>query len=397
MKTLTRLGVLFLIFAGCTNIEYQKLQRERDSLIANYENLRREYDGGTVAAELTDKLLGKWKFLGLELAENNVGETVAEARAALYAYELEALTLEFFEERNAYYYRGKRDTTTLFGRFNLMTARYGDNPFPFIRFIRRSGRSLEQLLFAAVADGSPFQQKNAMTFSVSKAPDIGISVTDDRLYFTFYGRMTSSPNGWVQSGGLRCYFERIVSEEEPRVAYQERRHRRAKAREIYEDARRAAYHRPKEQALTDKLLGKWKFIDIEVDEGDVSEEMPVLQYQLHATARKNLTLEFFLERNVFRRYQGENGDKKISGEFQISFINFGGDISLPYLRLFRDTGEPLSLFISGISKRGFSGDLGIVLAVTEELLYLNLSGATELTPNGWARSGGIRCSFKRIK
>ncbi len=393
MKILMTFSIPFLIFAGCTSVEYQKMQRERDGLIANYEELRREQDSGTVEAELTDKLLGKWKFLNLEVEAGNVSESVAEAKAALYALELENLTLEFFEDRKSYYYRGNRGTTEVFGRFNITTVRYGDEPFPFIRFIRRSGPLMAKLLFAAGPDGRPGGLKSAQVPSSEKVNDIGISVTEDRLYFSFYGDMILSANGWVESGGLRCYFERIVSEEDTNVAYQETQYRRAKTREAYEDARRAADVRTKEAALTDKLLGKWQFLDIEVASGDVSEELAASKYELHATLRKNLTLEFFITRSVFRRYRGKNGDKEISGEFKINLKRFGGDLSLPHLRVIRDTGESLVPFISGMPD--IPGMLGIV--VTEDLLYLNVSGLTELTPNGWVQSGGIRCSFKRIK
>ena len=44
--------------------------------------------------DVTDTLLGKWKFLNLEIEESNVSQEVAETKAALYALDLKNLTLE---------------------------------------------------------------------------------------------------------------------------------------------------------------------------------------------------------------------------------------------------------------------------------------------------------------
>ncbi len=210
MKTFTTLSILILILvSGCTNTQYQEMQHERDTLIENYENLRREHDSGTLETEITDKLLGTWKFLNLEVEENDVTEEVATAKAALYALDLQNLTLVFFEMNESYFYRGKRGTTEFAGQFNITTVRFGDEPFPFIRFIRRSGPLMPQLLFAVGPDGKPLGLKGASGFAEAKAAEIGISVTDDRLYLLMYGKMQLSPDGWVQSGGLQCSFERI--------------------------------------------------------------------------------------------------------------------------------------------------------------------------------------------
>ena len=37
------------------------------------------------------------------------------------------------------------------------------------------------------------------------------------------------------------------------------------------------------------------------------------------------------------------------------------------------------------------------ITVTEDTLYLVLYGDMELTPTGWMRTGGLRCTFKRIE
>lgn len=207
MKILIIFSICVLVLAGCTSTEYQKMQAERDQLLKNYEDLREENSELKVKDRITNTLLGNWRFLSLEMAESGVTQEVAEAKAALYALELKNLTLEFFQERGIYHYRGKRGGTEVFGQFTVITVRYGDEPFPFIRFIRRTGPEMEKLLFAASADGRALGLSSAP--GLDTARDVSISVTPDRLYLTMHGKMQSGPAGWVQSGGIRCYFERI--------------------------------------------------------------------------------------------------------------------------------------------------------------------------------------------
>ena len=188
--------------------------------------------------------------------------------------------------------------------------------------------------------------------------------------------------------------------------YEEMRNERDRLRAAHEDARRKTDPRPMEDDLTQKLLVTWQFLDVEVAESDLSEEINALKYELHATARENLTLEFFIDQNVYRRYRGENGGTEVTGSFKIDSKRYGDEM-IPYLRVFRDTGERFPEFISGAppnrldTKDSLSVQflpwnwLGI--SVTEDRLELTLYGVMELTPNGWAQSKGGRCTFKRIE
>ena len=207
MKIWIIFGICVLTLVGCASAEYQKMQAERDQLLKNYEDLREEHNELGIKTDITDTVLGKWKFLNLEIEESGVSEEIAETKAALYALDLKGFTLEFFEEKGMYNYRGKNGNTDVLGQFTVITVRYGDEPFPFIRFIRRTGPEVSQLLFAASSDGKPLGLSGAS--GLDTAREISISVTEDRLYFTMHGKMQLSPNGWVQSGGVRCYFERI--------------------------------------------------------------------------------------------------------------------------------------------------------------------------------------------
>ena len=188
--------------------------------------------------------------------------------------------------------------------------------------------------------------------------------------------------------------------------YQEMQNEREKLRAAHEDARRKTDPRPMEGDLTEKLLGKWQLLDIEVAQGDLSEEIAALKYELNETARRGLTVEFFIHQNVYRRYRGKNGDEEVTGTFKIEARSYG-DVMIPYLRVFRDTGERFPEFISGaspteretadhISKRVVPWNwLGVLF--TKDRLYLTLSGVMEMTPNGWAQNRGILCTFKRMQ
>ena len=190
------------------------------------------------------------------------------------------------------------------------------------------------------------------------------------------------------------------------VQYQEMQNERNRLRAAHEDAVRKHDPRQLETALTDKLMGTWQFLDMEVAEGDVSEEIAALKYKRHARARQNLTLDFFMDRNVFRRYRGKIGDTEVTGSFKISSRRYG-DESFPYLRVFRDTGLPLYDFLTNMSTSRLKNqdnvsmraaeDNWLGVSVTDDKLYLTMYGKMELTPNGWARSGGIRCIFQRIE
>ena len=210
MKILTIIGICVLVLSGCTSVEYQKMQAERDQLLKNYEGLREEHSELKVKSSITDTLLGKWKFLNLEVAEGAAVEEVAKTKAALRALDLQNLTLEFFEEKGIYQYRGKNGGTELSGQWTVFTVRYGDEPFPFIRFFRRSGPEMSQLLFAVnPSSKSTGPSGFATPQGVSTAKEISLSVTADRLYLTMHGKMQLGPTGWVQSGGMRCYFGRV--------------------------------------------------------------------------------------------------------------------------------------------------------------------------------------------
>ena len=67
MKILTVFAMITLVFAGCTSVEYQKMQNEREQLRAAYEEARIKNDKRVVKNTLERDILGTWQFLGIEV------------------------------------------------------------------------------------------------------------------------------------------------------------------------------------------------------------------------------------------------------------------------------------------------------------------------------------------
>ncbi len=296
MKVLTILAITVMIFASCAVLTPQETQQERERLIEAYNETRQRHNPEKVKQAVKDLLVGKWQYVGLEVEEGSItakitdpmlkhqtGAFVAEvskkdkneqattpiapeqaetsdasssatdaqtpeentprlprievtdeksnqqilgAKAALVASTRQNLTLEFFEHRGSYHYTSSNRGKTVTGRCYVTTKRYGDDPFPFISFNRRTGIDLVEFLFGSETVkriaakkkqehaarkreiGTLSARLNKTTsFAMAKAP--GITVTEDTLYLVLYGDMELTPKGWMRIGGLRCTFKRI--------------------------------------------------------------------------------------------------------------------------------------------------------------------------------------------
>ena len=162
----------------------------------------------------------------IEVTDEKSNQQILGAKAALVAPTRQNLTLEFFEHRGSYHYTSSNRGKTVTGRCYVTTKRYGDDPFPFISFNRRTGIDLVEFLFGSETVkriaakkkqehaarrreiGTLSAQLNKTTsFAMAKAP--GITVTEDTLYLVLYGDMELTPKGWMRIGGLRCIFKRV--------------------------------------------------------------------------------------------------------------------------------------------------------------------------------------------
>ena len=296
MKMLTMLGIIVVIFTSCAVLTPQETQQERFRLIEAYNEARARHNPEKVKEAVKDLLVGKWQYVGLEVEEGSItakitdpmlkhqgnsfvagvskGDTkgrvtastapeqaetsdspnptadtqasegnatrlpgievtdekssqqILGAKAALVASTRQNLTLEFFEDRGSYHYTSSNRGRTVTGQCYVTTKRYGDDPFPFISFNRRTGIDLVEFLFGSETVkriAAKKKQEHAArrreigtlsarfnkttSFTVAKAP--GITVTEDTLYLVLYGDMKLTPNGWMRIGGLRCTFKRI--------------------------------------------------------------------------------------------------------------------------------------------------------------------------------------------
>ena len=304
MKMLIPLTILVLIFTSCTSALYQ----EGDGSIENYEDTRMKFDPEEMKSEMKAQLTGKWQFIGIEIPNETVNaqtanltseddetilpadtnaqtptelesgvsdpeeqtsdgnrvqlspitveerednQKIAAAKMALASANRKNLTLEFYEERTSFYYRGSNRGRKVTGQCSVMAPRVGDVPLPLIRFRRRTGPKMLEFLFTSEparlrsargkqayaenmqrTEGKNYVNTNeplwwdkhenvrrlggrgsekASPKGVSYVPAsaLGIEVTDDTLYIILEGDMELTPKGWIRTGGLRCAFKRI--------------------------------------------------------------------------------------------------------------------------------------------------------------------------------------------
>ena len=96
MKILSAFTLVILVFAGCTSAEYQSMQNERDRLRAAHEEALRKHDPRQLDTALTNKLIGTWQLLDIEVAEGDLSEEIAALKYERHAAVRQNLTLDFF-------------------------------------------------------------------------------------------------------------------------------------------------------------------------------------------------------------------------------------------------------------------------------------------------------------
>ena len=164
---------------------------------------------------------------------------------------------------------------------------------------------------------------------------------------------------------------------------------------------------------------------IEVEDEESNQRILGAKAALVASTRKNLTLEFTEDRGSYH-YSGSNRGTNVTGRCSITTKRYGDD-PLPFISFNRQTGPEMLAFLFGSEpikqmvakqkqaaaerRRRMGAQVGrrasvkatytiasiAGITVTEDALYLVLYGDMELTPQGWMRTGGLRCTFKRIE
>ncbi len=199
MKILVTFGLITLVFVGCTSVEYQQMQNERERLRAAYEEARLKNDRQTPKDTLAREMLGTWQFLGIEVLESDLSNEIVRAAVALDESSRKNLTIRFFEQNGIRFYEGNNGSIRVTGKFSIYVERIAEILYPELGMNQRSGIKPGEFLFnrPGVFGGLP------------GTSNVLISVQGDQLHLTLGAGSGLTPEGWVQSDGIRYSFERI--------------------------------------------------------------------------------------------------------------------------------------------------------------------------------------------
>ena len=175
-------------------------------------------------------------------------------------------------------------------------------------------------------------------------------------------------------------------------------------REAYEDARRKETTKRSRNALSDDILGKWRFLELVVEERGGSED--ILKVKAARTARrlKGLTLRFRKSGDAAYHYRIENTVTKSHG----TYTTQTGRIIL-YPTTGTQIPDLLFSFAEGTHMQILLGDGEILdttlrtrtnvlrISMKEKKMDFKLDLGMLLAPDGWLHRGNIRCSFERIE
>lgn len=202
-KTLISFSILILAFTGCTSVEYQQMQNERDTRREVYEDARRKRFHKRSRNVIANNMLGKWQFLELVVEERGGSEDILKTKAALTASKLEGLRLRFWKNGGNYFYRLENVIAKSYGTY---TTRAGH-----LQFHPISGSQIPDLIFNFVK-GTHKQvllSDGEVDTMMIDAKIMGVAVKGTRLDLTLDLGMVLSPDGWLRRGNIRCSFQRI--------------------------------------------------------------------------------------------------------------------------------------------------------------------------------------------
>ena len=161
---------------------------------------------------------------------------------------------------------------------------------------------------------------------------------------------------------------------------------------------------------------------IEVTDQKSNQRILGAKAALVASTRKNLILEFTEDRSSYY-YSGRNRGTNVTGQCYVTTKRYGDD-PMTFIRFNQRTGPELLEFLFGSEPikqitakqkqkraamtqnfnrkgalRATSRSIASIpgITVTDDTLSLVLYGDMQLTPRGWMRTGGLRCTFKRIE
>ena len=193
--------------------------------------------------------------------------------------------------------------------------------------------------------------------------------------------------------------------------YQQMQHERDTRREAYEDVQRKESLKRSRDFLSDDMLGKWRFLELVVEERGESED--ILKVKAARTARrlKGLTLRFWKSGDAAYNYQIENMIPKTHGTYTTRTVYRGDQPKSGRIHFYPISGtkipDLLFNFAKGIPQQVLLNDgetLSTILKIDiprismkEKQMDLILDLGMMLAPDGWLHRGNIRCSFERIE
>lgn len=194
------------------------------------------------------------------------------------------------------------------------------------------------------------------------------------------------------------------------VKYQQMQNERDTRREVYEDARRKEFRKHSRDFLSDDMLGKWRFLELVVEERGGSEDILKANAALAASKLKGFRLRFWRNGDLYY-YRVENLISKSYGTYATRSVYRGDEPQTASLRFYPISGSHISdlifNFTRGVHRQVLTGDGEVFttqiatkimdVSLKESQLDLTLDLGMVLTPDGWLQRGNIRCSFQRIE
>ena len=199
MKISTAFAMITLVFVGCTSVEYQRMQNEREQLREAYEDARIKNNRQSLKDMLESDILGTWQFLGIEVLESDLSNEIETAAVELIESSRRNLTIRFFEQNGIRFYEGENGGIKVSGEFVVKVDRIAEILYGKIHLNQSTGITPGEFLFnnAKVFNGPP------------EISNVLISVQMDQLYLTLGAGASLTPEGWAQSDGISYSFKRI--------------------------------------------------------------------------------------------------------------------------------------------------------------------------------------------
>ena len=202
----------------------------------------------------------------------------------------------------------------------------------------------------------------------------------------------------------------------------------AKAPNAPEQEATALKEKEEKEQNSESEEGATRLPPIEVRDQQSNQRILGAKAALVASTRKNLILEFTEDRSSYY-YSSSNRGTNATGQCYVTTKRYGDD-PMTFIRFNQRTGPELLEFLFGSEpikqiaarekqkrarmiqsrKMGIRGARKAAarqasytiasmasITVTDDTLSLVLYGDMELTPRGWMRTGGLRCTFKRIE